>query len=166
MSKYSFLTLPTILVASYILQLALPSSDGEGDKTPLPDVYKPLHDWLGWVYFLSWSLSFYPQLLLNIHRGTTLGLSPDYALYNLIGFGCYAVYTLSLSSSSSIRSSYESHHNGSSPLVSSQDVLFAIHAITLSAVGLAQVAHYDGIGTRGRQTPSRNCFVICCCIIR
>ncbi|GMI27211.1 hypothetical protein TrCOL_g9469 [Triparma columacea] len=164
-AKHSYLTLPIILVISYLFQLAYPSSDGDDDKTPLPSDYRPLHDWLGWVYFLSWSLSFYPQLLLNIHRGTTLGLSPDYALYNVVGFACYTTFTLSLFFSSSIITSYKNRHAGSSPLVSSQDVLFAIHAITLSVIGLMQVSYYDGIGMRGRQTPSRNCFVICCCIV-
>jgi len=164
-SKYSWATLPIIFLASYIFQYLLPSTDGDTTSHPLPLSYKPLHDWLGWVYFLSWSLSFYPQLLLNFHRGTTVGLSPDYALYNVIGFACYSVFTCSLRWSDPIIKAYQNLHDGTSPLVSSQDILFALHAITLSVIGFLQIAYYDGVGFRGLQKPSRNCFVICCCVM-
>ena len=30
---------------------------------------------LGWTYFLCWSLSFYPQLLTNYRRKSVVGLS-------------------------------------------------------------------------------------------
>lgn len=39
----------------------------------------------GWVYTLSWSLSFYPQPLLNYQRGTTAGTTVDFPLINVLG---------------------------------------------------------------------------------
>lgn len=39
----------------------------------------------GWVYFLSWSLSFYPQLLLNWKRRSTSGTTIDFHIVNVEG---------------------------------------------------------------------------------
>lgn len=40
----------------------------------------------------SWSISFYPQTFLNCQRKTTVGLSFDFLLYNLLAFTCYAAF--------------------------------------------------------------------------
>ena len=154
-------TLPIIFVISIVLAVSFPSSDGsKPGEEPFPSSYKPLHDFLGWVYFLAWSLSFYPQLLLNVSRRTTTGLSSDYALYNVLGFSFYSIYTLSLAYNPSIRSAYRAANGGHSPAVSTQDVFFATHAVVLSVLGLAQIVHYDGmVGERARQPVSRTCFI-------
>jgi cystinosin len=83
-------------------------------------------------------------------------LSPDYAVYNVLGFLCYGTYTFAFAYSGSIREAYHEQHD-SYPLVSFQDVLFAGHAIVLSIVGLFQILHYDGLG--GTQKLSRFGFV-------
>jgi len=159
-------TLPCIFVISIILAFASPSSDGEKEgEEPFPSSYKPLHDFLGWVYFLAWSLSFYPQLLLNVSRRTTVGLSSDYALYNLLGFTFYSIYTLSLAYNQPIRDCYRANNGGHSPAVSTQDVFFAAHALAFSALGLAQIVHYDGmVGAAARQPISRTCFIVSSCL--
>ena len=41
----------------------------------------------------SWSVSFYPQVLLNFQRKTSVGLSFDFLLYNVLAFSCYATFT-------------------------------------------------------------------------
>jgi cystinosin len=46
---------------------------------------------LGWTYFLAWSISFYPQVILNWRRKSVVGLSFDYNAYNVIGYLCYSV---------------------------------------------------------------------------
>ena len=110
-------------------------------------------------------MSFYPQLLLNVSRKTTLGLSSDYALYNVLGFSFYTVYTLSLAYNSAIREAYRDVNKGHSPAVSTQDVFFAVHAVALSTVGLTQIMHYDGmVGARSRQPVSRTCFIVSSCL--
>ena len=71
-------TLPAILIISGLLCIAAPSNDDDNDnhdEQSYSDYYSYMHDWLGWVYFLAWSLSFYPQFLLNFSRRTTQGLS-------------------------------------------------------------------------------------------
>lgn len=39
----------------------------------------------GWVYTLCWSLSFYPQPLLNFKRKSTSGTTVDFPLINCLG---------------------------------------------------------------------------------
>lgn len=39
----------------------------------------------GWIYFLCWSGSFYPQPLLNFTRKTTAGTTVDFPLINCLG---------------------------------------------------------------------------------
>lgn len=41
----------------------------------------------------SWSVSFYPQVLLNFRRKTSVGLSFDFLMYNVLAFSCYAAFT-------------------------------------------------------------------------
>jgi cystinosin len=46
---------------------------------------------LGWIYFICWSASFYPQALLLYRKKSSLGLSLDLVMYNVVGFLCYTV---------------------------------------------------------------------------
>lgn len=39
----------------------------------------------GWVYFLAWSASFYPQGLLNWRRRSTRGTTVDFHFINSLG---------------------------------------------------------------------------------
>lgn len=39
----------------------------------------------GWVYFLAWSISFYPQGLLNWSRRSTSGTTVDFHFINILG---------------------------------------------------------------------------------
>lgn len=39
----------------------------------------------GWVYFLCWSASFYPQALLNWRRASTSGTTVDFPFLNVLG---------------------------------------------------------------------------------
>ena len=51
---------------------------------------------IGWAYFSCWSLSFWPQTLLNWSRKSVEGLSFDYVALNLLGFSCYAAFNCAL----------------------------------------------------------------------
>mgnify|MGYP003386095353 FL=1 len=57
--------------------------------------YRPVSSILGWIYFFAWSLSFYPQILLNFSRKTTVGFNTDKLVYDLIGFGCLSLCVVS-----------------------------------------------------------------------
>ena len=50
---------------------------------------------IGWIYFLAWSLSFYPQIYYNWTRKSVVGLNFDYIFFNITGFiGCVVVRML------------------------------------------------------------------------
>jgi len=112
---------------------------------------------IGYTYFVSWSISFYPQIFLNIQRKTTIGWSPDYALYNVFGFLYYSIYNIAFFFNSGIQEAYKKRHDGEDNQVRSNDVLFAVHAFVLSVVGFIQLVHYDGLA---KQQISGFCLVV------
>ncbi|RKP37404.1 PQ loop repeat-domain-containing protein [Dimargaris cristalligena] len=93
---------------------------------------------LGWLYFLAWSVSFYPQAILNYRRKSVQGLSIDFLVYNAFGFACYALYNLTFYASPAIRREYEDRNEGKSNLVQLNDVFFAVHAFLIASFTLGQ----------------------------
>ena len=69
---------------------------------------------LGWTYFAAWSASFYPQAIQNYVRRSVVGLSFDFALLNLIAFGCYSAFNLALFLSPTVQAEYAAAHHSSS----------------------------------------------------
>ncbi len=49
---------------------------------------------LGWSYFFLWTISFYPQAILNYRRKSVSGLSFDFLYYNLTGYTGYVIFTI------------------------------------------------------------------------
>lgn len=58
-------------------------------KSPQMEFLPLLSQFCGWLYFLLWAISAYPQPLLNYHRKSTEGLAFDYPLLNILGFVSY-----------------------------------------------------------------------------
>lgn len=98
---------------------------------------------VGWTYFLSWSLSFYPQVILNWRRHSVIGLSFDFVALNLLGFACYSFYNLMFLFSTTIRGQYQLEHNGQYPLITIHDALFACHATVLTVLTALQCLFYN-----------------------
>lgn len=93
----------------------------------------------GWLYTLAWSLSFYPQPLLNLRRRSTQGLTPDFPLLNVFGFSCYTVSTAVFLFSPLIRSQYAARHPQSpEPTVRGNDLAFGVHAWVLCVITYSQ----------------------------
>ena len=85
---------------------------------------------LGYVYFLAWSVSFYPQVVSNFQRRSTTGLSADFCVLNVLGFACYAAYNACFFWSTAIQEEYRKQHGPNAEItVQSNDVAFAIHAL-------------------------------------
>ncbi|KAG8935129.1 hypothetical protein FRC03_011509 [Tulasnella sp. 419] len=97
---------------------------------------------LGWGYFLSWSTSFYPQVILNWRRKSVNGLSIDFTILNAIGHTCYAVYASNFYFNSDIQKEYRRRHRGNDSTVALNDVAFAVHASILAWITLAQTFYY------------------------
>lgn len=104
---------------------------------------------LGWLYFCCWSLSFYPQMLINYQRKSVVGLSLDFQALNLLGYCCYSIYTACLIYNKPIEEDYRDAF-GSSSLVTTQDCFFALHGAFITSLTVLQCAIYD----RGGQSVS------------
>ncbi|ENN75380.1 hypothetical protein YQE_08155, partial [Dendroctonus ponderosae] len=51
---------------------------------------------IGWIYFLAWSVSFYPQVYINWKRRSVIGLNFDFLALNIVGFILYSIFNLGL----------------------------------------------------------------------
>lgn len=110
----------------------------------------------GWLYFLAWSISFYPQPLLNISRRSVHGLTPDYPLLNIFGFSCYTISTALFLYSPTIRAQYAARHPAApEPTVRFNDLAFGVHASVMCVVVYSQFwprlwGWKDGVGVARR----------------
>ncbi|ORY80877.1 PQ loop repeat-domain-containing protein [Protomyces lactucae-debilis] len=94
---------------------------------------------LGWTYFAAWSVSFYPQVLLNFQRKSVTGVSIDYLWLNVAGFCCYSSFCVMFLASDDIKDAYKQRNPGSSgALVRINDAVFALHALVISSITLSQ----------------------------
>ena len=93
---------------------------------------------LGWCYFLAWSVSFWPQTLLNFKRRSVQGLSLDFTLYNLTGFSFYTVYCLT--------KYVEDGRAGAVQSVEPNDIAFGVHAVVATLVCLYQFHAFRAAG--------------------
>lgn len=51
---------------------------------------------IGWLYFVAWSISFYPQVYTNFRRKSVVGLNFDYLSLNIVGFTMYTIFNIGL----------------------------------------------------------------------
>ncbi|KAF8105205.1 hypothetical protein N665_0161s0005 [Sinapis alba] len=107
---------------------------------------------VGWITFASWSISFYPQLLLNFKRKSVVGLNFDFALLNFTKHSSYMIYNVCLYFSPFIQKQYFDLYGDKEMIpVAANDVAFSIHAVLMTALTLFQICIYD----RGTQKVSR-----------
>ncbi|KAI9128381.1 hypothetical protein K1719_001374 [Acacia pycnantha] len=115
----------------------------------------PLHvsyEVVGWLVFILWSISFYPQVILNYRRKSVVGLNLDFQALNLTNHTCYLIYNVSLYFSSTIQKQYKDKYGQKEMIpVAANDVAFSSHAVLLTAVTLFQIVIYD----RGNQKVSK-----------
>jgi len=108
---------------------------------------------VGWIYFVAWSVSFYPQIYDNFKRRSVIGLNFDFLSLNVIGFTVYGVFNIGLYWIPSIQDEYfELHPQGVNP-VQGNDVFFTLHAVLACIVTIIQCFFYQ----RGNQRVSRVC---------
>jgi cystinosin len=98
---------------------------------------------VGWVYFVAWSVSFYPQIFTNFKRKSVVGLNFDFLALNLLGHTLYAIFNSSLYWISYIQDEYfQRFPRGVNP-VELNDVVFSLHASAITAVTIAQCFFYE-----------------------
>ena len=153
----------TLIIVGSTVGLCLPKNES------LPTHwYRYISSAIGYTYFLCWSVSFYPQVISNVKRGSTHGLSVDFCGFNVLGFGCYAIYNISFFWSKTVQDEYRQRHGEDAKItVQSNDVAFAVHALLLSLLTLVQIAYYGGLHAL---RPSRIvrytiCVIVCVCLV-
>ncbi|KAL3046934.1 hypothetical protein OYC64_021203 [Pagothenia borchgrevinki] len=111
---------------------------------------------IGWIYFVAWSVSFYPQAWENFRRKSVVGLNFDFLALNLTGFIAYSVFNIGLFWVPYIKEELlKSNPNGINP-VSANDVFFSLHAVVFCVVYISQAAVYE----RGGQKVSRTAYFL------
>ncbi|KAL6520186.1 hypothetical protein OROMI_032366 [Orobanche minor] len=113
---------------------------------------KVLYNVFGWVAFISWSICFYPQIILNYRRKSVVGFNFDFALLNMTKQLAYLIYNTSVLFSSTVQKQYRQKFGKNKMLpVAESDLAFSLHVVVVSAVTMYQIAIYD----RGSQKFSK-----------
>jgi len=95
---------------------------------------------IGWVYFLAWAVSFFPQVILNYQRKSVVGLAFEYMMYNLTGFAFYTTYTI-------VNYHVEGSNGFRNRSVQINDIAFGVFAVIMTAITIFQICIYE----RGNQ---------------
>ena len=91
------------------------------------DTYEALQQACGWISFVLWSLSFYPQSFQNYMTKSVAGFSVEFAMLNPVGFYFYTVYNLQ---------GYVNESIGNTGQIDTNDIVFGVHAVTLASIQL------------------------------
>lgn len=130
------------------------------------------------------------QVYLNYVRRSVEGLSYDYMAYNILGFSCYTVFNAMFRWFPTVQREYgecvpvwvgeggclhvrecmcmyvippELRHGGHGNKIDMNDVVFAVHAVVLTGITLAQIALYHTPGQPPVRIP-HHCFALLCVI--
>ncbi|XP_008796054.2 cystinosin homolog [Phoenix dactylifera] len=117
---------------------------------------------LGWIAFVSWSFSFYPQVILNYRRKSVVGLNFDFLVLNMTKHSSYLVYNAVMFFSPTVQRQYHEKYGFKEMIpVAANDVAFSVHAVALTAFTLFQVLIYE----HGNQKVSKTCIAITTAIL-
>ncbi len=139
------------LLLGVVVGLFVPSDQNQAIKN-LPQHCKPnkiehvsgrFSLCLGWVSFVCWGISFYPQLFLNYKLKHTKGLSPTYQILNIAGYSAYSLYNGFFYFSPTVQSTFCLDNNGSMNVVRLTDVCFAFHAFIITWITVFQIYFYN-----------------------
>ncbi|XP_017752194.1 PREDICTED: cystinosin homolog isoform X2 [Eufriesea mexicana] len=98
---------------------------------------------VGWIYFLAWSVSFYPQIYSNYKRKSVVGLNFDYLSLNIVGFIMYALFNCGLFWIPEVELEYfRRYPKGLNP-VQVNDIFFALHATFATVITIIQCFIYE-----------------------
>lgn len=108
---------------------------------------------VGWIYFVLWTVSFYPQVCENFKRKSVVGLNLDFLVLNVLGHMSYNFFNVGLFWIPSVQREYfKANPHGVNP-VQPNDIGFSMHAVFASSLTLLQACIYE----RGDQRISTTC---------
>ncbi|KAF5298133.1 hypothetical protein FQA39_LY02557 [Lamprigera yunnana] len=98
---------------------------------------------VGWIYSITWALSYYPQIYENFKRKSVVGLSFDYLSLNIVGYVSFGIFINSVYFSSAIQKEYfEKNPRGLLP-VKTNDVIYNLHGLFAVLVTILQCFVYE-----------------------
>ncbi|EDV54061.2 cystinosin homolog [Drosophila erecta] len=97
----------------------------------------------GWVYFVAWSVSFYPQIWSNYRRKSVEGLNFDFLALNIVGFTLYSMFNCGLYFIEDLQSEYEKRYPLGVNPVMLNDVVFSLHAMFATCITILQCFFYQ-----------------------
>ncbi|XP_041059844.1 cystinosin-like isoform X1 [Carcharodon carcharias] len=106
---------------------------------------------IGWIYFLAWSISFYPQVIENWKRKSVVGLNFDFLALNLTGHIAYGMFNIGLFWIPYIEKQFLKCNPGGVNPVQGSDVFFSLHAVLLTMLTICQCCLYE----KGEQKVSK-----------
>lgn len=116
-----------------------------------------IYQLLGWLAFTVWSISFWPQVILNYRRKSVVGLHFDFVIFNLTKHSSYLIYNAVLYFSPVVQRQYHEKYGFDELIpVAPSDVAFSTHAVLLTSALAVQLFLYE----RGGQRISNVCKVI------
>ncbi|XP_078411662.1 cystinosin isoform X2 [Cetorhinus maximus] len=98
---------------------------------------------IGWIYFLAWSISFYPQVIENWKRKSVVGLNFDFLALNLTGHIAYGMFNIGLFWIPYIEKQFLKCNPGGVNPVQGSDVFFSLHAVLLTMLTICQCCLYE-----------------------
>ncbi|XP_069703354.1 cystinosin homolog isoform X2 [Periplaneta americana] len=105
---------------------------------------------IGWIYFVAWSISFYPQIYENWKRKSVVGLNFDFLSLNIVGFILYSLFNCGLFWIKDVEDEYFSRYPRGLNPVQVNDIVFSLHAVIATLFTIIQCFIYE----RGNQTVS------------
>jgi len=99
----------------------------------------------GWVYFVAWSVSFYPQIWINYRRKSVEGLNFDFLALNIVGFTLYSMFNCGLYFIEGLQKEYEDRYPLGLNPVMLNDVVFSLHAMFATTITILQCCFYQVI---------------------
>ncbi|GAB6031653.1 hypothetical protein CHUAL_009412 [Chamberlinius hualienensis] len=112
-------------------------------SVPVHHYVDVLSDVFGWIYFVCWTSTFYPQMYLNFRRKSITGLSMDYIVFNLLGTGSYSIYNFAMYFGKRIQEEYFDIHPYGILQIKPQDVAFAIISFSMTGICGLQGIYYS-----------------------
>ena len=104
----------------------------------MKDPWDIVSDVTGWGYFFAWSLSFYPQMIINYRRKSVEGFSVDFATLNVLGFFATACTLVPFISARRFKRITGCTPRQNELEAEQNDVVFALHALFASSVQWSQ----------------------------
>mmetsp|Transcript_18123 Transcript_18123/g.21719 ORF Transcript_18123/g.21719 Transcript_18123/m.21719 type:complete len:288 (-) Transcript_18123:45-908(-) len=97
----------------------------------------------GWAAFTVWTISFYPQAILNWKRKSVVGLNFDFLAFNITKHSVNLFYNSLFTLSVAMRTQYREKHGEDAIIpVTASDLAFAIHAVAMTLFQIGQCFYY------------------------